>query len=93
MRTHKREVYKLENEKVESTCIGGISALFLLDYTASMGGVINGIKNGVVALTDKIKSLSNDNYKLGLILFDENNAAPSYMSLATHHGMRIYKKK
>ena len=52
-------------------CSFGMDVVFLIDYTGSMGGVINKIKQEVSTLTNSIVALSNNNYRLGLVVFDE----------------------
>ena len=52
-------------------CIEGMDVVFLIDYTGSMGGYINGVKSGVLSIVNTIISRSYGNYRLGLVLFDE----------------------
>jgi hypothetical protein len=49
----------------------GIDLVFVLDYTGSMGPVIENIKTGINNIVDTVSSKSNSNYRLGLVLFDE----------------------
>ena len=57
-------------------CSFGMDVVFSIDYTGSMGGVINKIKQEVSTLTNSIVTLSNNNYRLGLVIFDEFNQTP-----------------
>ena len=56
---------------VSSTCNNGMDVVFLIDYTASMGGAIEDIKNAVTTITNRIISESGNNYRLGLVIYDE----------------------
>ena len=58
----------------------GLDVVFVLDYTGSMGTVIENIKMNITDIVTKISTKSNDNYRLGLMLFDESMAEspPSY---------------
>jgi len=52
-------------------CADGMDIVFLVDYTGSMGTAINGVKATIVSIVDTIVTESNNNYRLGLVLFDE----------------------
>jgi hypothetical protein len=49
----------------------GIDIVFVIDYTSSMGGVIENVKTNISNIVNLISSKSNINYRLGLVLFDE----------------------
>lgn len=49
----------------------GIDLVFVLDYTGSMGPVIENIKTGINNIVATVSAKSNSNYRLGLVLFDE----------------------
>lgn len=49
----------------------GIDLVFVLDYTGSMGPVIENIKTNIANIANIVSSKSNSNYRLGLVLFDE----------------------
>jgi hypothetical protein len=53
------------------SCENGMDVLFLLDYTESMSTVITNIKNSISTISNNIVTKSGNNYRLGLILFDE----------------------
>lgn len=55
----------------EISCTEGMDIVFVVDYTNSMGVVINNIKNNVTSIANAISSTSSDNYRLGLAIFDE----------------------
>lgn len=62
-------------------CSTGLDVAFLIDYTASMSGVINTVKNSVVDIIEAISNESgNGNYRLGLVISDEydNGGEPTY---------------
>jgi hypothetical protein len=65
-------------------CTSGMDVVFVLDYTASMGSEINNIKANIDTIKDTIVSESNNDYRLGLVIFDEDNTSPSYISLAAY---------
>jgi hypothetical protein len=52
-------------------CNEGIDVVFLIDYTGSMGTVIDDVKTNVVTIMNTIIAESSGNYRLGLVLFDE----------------------
>jgi hypothetical protein len=54
-----------------SDCVDGMDVVFLVDYTGSMGGAINGIKSSISSIVNTIVTESNNNYRLGLVIFDE----------------------
>ena len=53
------------------TCADGMDVVFLVDYTASMGDAINAIKAAIASIVEGIVTESGNNYRLGLVLFDE----------------------
>jgi len=54
-----------------AACTDGMDVVFLLDYTGSMGGGINSIKSSIISIVNTIQTESNNNYRLGLVTFDE----------------------
>jgi len=57
-----------------SACAQGMDVVFVVDYTSSMGSAINGIKTSITSITNKIITESGNNYRLGLVIFDEWNS-------------------
>jgi hypothetical protein len=55
------------------TCADGMDIVFLVDYTGSMGTAINAIKTAIASIVSAIVTESANNYRLGLVLFDEYN--------------------
>lgn len=53
------------------TCADGMDIVFLVDYTGSMGGALNAIKSAIASIVSTIVTESANNYRLGLVLFDE----------------------
>lgn len=62
---------KLTSAEVTITCADGMDVVFLVDYTGSMGTAIDAIKAAISSIVDVIVTESGDNYRLGLVLFDE----------------------
>ena len=52
----------------------GIDIVFVIDYTSSMGGIIENVKSNINNIVSLVSSKSNANYRLGLVLFDEYTA-------------------
>ena len=52
-------------------CTDGMDVVFLVDYTGSMGGAIDGVKSSISNIASTIVTESNNNYRLGLVIFDE----------------------
>jgi hypothetical protein len=61
-------------------CSSGMDVVFLVDYTGSMGSAINGVKSSIASIASTIQTESNNNYRLGLVIFDEYGASsnPNY---------------
>ena len=53
------------------TCADGMDIVFLVDYTGSMGSAITAIKAAITSIVAAIVAESGNNYRLGLVLFDE----------------------
>lgn len=62
--------------KVEEipTCDKGIDIVFVVDYTASMGPVINTVKNVISDIGNSLATITDNNYRIGLVIFDEYRA-------------------
>lgn len=52
-------------------CTDGMDVVFLVDYTGSMSGAIEGVKSSIANIASTIVTESNNNYRLGLVIFDE----------------------
>jgi hypothetical protein len=55
------------------TCADGMDVVFLVDYTGSMSAAINAIKSAIASIVATIVAESGNNYRLGLVLYDEYN--------------------
>lgn len=63
-----------------AACATGMDVAFIIDYTSTMGTVINTIKTGIANIITTIDSESGSNdYRLGLVLADEDTtSSPTY---------------
>jgi hypothetical protein len=67
-------------------CVNGIDAVFVLDYSSSMGTVVNGIKTGIASTITTIQTAAGtSDYRLGLVLADEGGS-----SVPTYNGATDY---
>lgn len=74
-------------------CNAGMDVVFVLDYTSSMGGAINNIKSEITAIKNTIITESNNNYRLGLVIFDEDNSTtPNYGNLTAYTSLPSAQK-
>ncbi len=55
-------------------CNEGIDIVFLVDFTGSMGGEIDQVKASIIDIANTIIAESSNNYRLGLVLFDEKHS-------------------
>ena len=53
------------------SCTAGMDVVFVVDYTGSMGGAIDGVKASIADIVATIITESGGDYRLGLVLFDE----------------------
>lgn len=56
---------------IPTQCNSGMDIVFLVDYTGSMTGAINGVKAGIANILSTINTESLGNYRVGLCIFDE----------------------
>ena len=56
---------------VPTQCNQGVDIVFLVDYTASMGGSIDGVKAGIANILSTINAESSGDFRIGLCIFDE----------------------
>lgn len=76
-------------------CSTGLDVAFLIDYTASMGSVINTVKTSVVDIVTAIENeVGVGNYRLGLAISDEYNGAetPRYNGSAGYTALPAGQK-
>lgn len=70
-------VVNVGQEEVPPTCTDGMDIVFLVDYTGSMGSAINNVKTSIASIVQAIIAESINNYRLGLVLFDEYRPSSS----------------
>ena len=76
-----------------SQCTQGIDIVFVVDYTGSMGGSINGVKAGISNILSTISSESLNNARVGLVLFDETGGTTTnYSSTSTYINLPANQK-
>ena len=63
--------YDVVDDGFPFACSEGMDVAFLIDYTGSMGGAIDGIKSSVAAIASTIVTESGGDYRLSLSIFDE----------------------
>jgi hypothetical protein len=65
-----------------ASCNDGMDVVFLVDYTGSMGGAIDGVKSSIASIASTIQTESNNNYRLGLMIYDEypSSSQPTYLN-------------
>ena len=78
-------------------CSEGMDVAFVIDYTGSMGGIIDSVKAGVATLVSTIQTSSGANdYRLSLVTADEYATSmspiPSYNTCADYTGLPAAQK-
>lgn len=75
-------------------CSQGIDIVFIVDYTGSMSGAINGVKAGIANVINTISSESLNNARIGLVIFDEYtaNTTPNYGLKPTYTNLPAAQK-
>lgn len=76
-------------------CDSGMDVAFVLDYTGSMGGVIETAKAGIASIINTIKTESEGNYyRLSLVLADEwgTSTTSTYSSSTTYQNLPSNQK-
>lgn len=75
-------------------CSQGIDVVFIVDYTGSMSGAINGVKAGIANIINTISLESLNNARIGLVIFDEYsaNATPNYGLKSTYTNLPAAQK-
>jgi len=66
---------------IPTQCNQGVDIVFLVDYTGSMGGSINGVKAGIANILSTINAESSGDFRIGLCIFDE-----TYSSSNSNYG-------
>ena len=75
-------------------CNNGMDVVFLVDYTASMGGEINDVKTGISNIVSTINTESGGDYRLGLVVFDEyySGQALDYQNVSAYTSLPAAQK-
>tara|TARA_R100000541_G_scaffold1780_1_gene6742 strand:- start:65 stop:1609 length:1545 start_codon:yes stop_codon:yes gene_type:complete len=74
-------------------CSNGMDVAFIIDYTGSMGSVIETVKSGISDVIDHIKTESSTNYRLGLVTVDEmGTATPNYSTCSAYTSLPSAQK-
>jgi hypothetical protein len=78
-----------------SPCTDGMDVVFLVDYTGSMGSAIEGVKSSILSIINTIQTESNNNYRLGLVTFDEYDSpsVSNYSSNTEYISLPISQRK
>ena len=69
------------NAATTDICDEGMDVVFVVDYTGSMSGAINGVKTGIAQIAQEIDTQTSGNYRLGLVLYDEYESTGAYSTL------------
>ena len=74
-------------------CSQGLDVCFIIDYTGSMGGVIETVKDGLSSVIAHISTESSSNYRLSMITVDEQSGStPSYGSCTQYTSLPTAQK-
>jgi len=82
----------LPNDAV-NPCEDGLDVCFIIDYTGSMGSVIETVKSGLSSVIAHINTESSSNYRLSMITVDEeNDATPNYSACSQYTSLPVAQK-
>jgi len=78
-------------------CARGMDVIFLLDYSGSMDDIIDSLKTQIANIVNTIVTESNNDYRLGLMLFDEYEQTvsvdyttfPLYLNLPANRRLQL----
>tara|TARA_Y100000385_G_scaffold163496_1_gene169438 strand:+ start:514 stop:2025 length:1512 start_codon:yes stop_codon:yes gene_type:complete len=74
-------------------CSQGLDVCFIIDYTGSMGGVIETVKDGLADVIAHINTESSSDYRLSMITVDEkSNANPTYAACSQYTSLPASQK-
>jgi len=74
-------------------CEDGLDVCFIIDYTSSMGGVINTVKLGLSDVIAHINTESSSDYRLSMITVDEKTTGtPNYSACSQYTGLPTAQK-
>jgi hypothetical protein len=70
-----------------------MDVVFLVDYTGSMGSAIDNVKSSISSIVSTIQTESNNNYRLGLMVYDEMYTnPPAYSQLTSYTSLPSSQK-
>ncbi|HTM98289.1 MAG TPA: vWA domain-containing protein [Pedobacter sp.] len=77
----KKSTCTYDDNTYPPSCTKGMDVVFVIDYTGSMGGAIDNIKNSISNIVSTIVTKSAGDYRLALTIFDEaaKGGAPAYI--------------
>jgi len=75
-------------------CEDGLDVCFIIDYTSSMGDVIETVKDGLADVIAHINTESNSDYRLSMITVDEmsGTSTPCYSSCSQYTSLPTAQK-
>lgn len=75
-------------------CSAGMDVIFCIDFTGSMGSAIDAIKTDIANIVNTIITESNNDYRLGLVIFDAYRSGQSvdYASSPTYQNLPASQK-
>jgi hypothetical protein len=75
-------------------CALGMDVIFCIDFTGSMGTAINAIKTDIASIVNTIITESNNDYRLGLVIFDayRDGQPVDYASSLTYQNLPASQK-
>ena len=75
-------------------CSAGMDVIFVIDFTGSMGSEIEDLKTDIASIVTTIRTESNDDYRLGLVIFDAYQAGRSvdYVNSTTYINLPASQK-
>ena len=75
-------------------CALGMDVIFVIDFTGSMGTEIDALKTDIASIVTTIETESNNDYRLGLVIFDAYQAGNNvrYASSTTYINLPASQK-
>ena len=75
-------------------CSAGMDVIFVIDFTGSMGSEIDDLKTDIASIVTTIETESNNDYRLGLVIFDAYQAGNNvrYASSTTYINLPASQK-
>jgi hypothetical protein len=97
MWSYRKEIHKIHAVPlvVDPPCTSGIDLAFIIDYTGSMGTVIEEVKTSAIGIANTVSNLSDPgNYRLALVISDEEDkgVTPNYFSSVEYNALPISQR-